>query len=237
MDGWRSRFKRLHRTWSLSEEQCTPTIKINSPDATPQTETCGPEDEGELPPVQLCGYLGSTRDRLLTAELCAELRPLMPSRIQLYTKWCLLYSLEQHGASLHSLYEHVRPEEPAKARVGYLLIIRDRRGGLFGAYANEPFRPTESRRYSGNGECFLWSADLHPMLRLRVYPYTGINEFCIYCTSGFLSMGAGSGHYGLWCDEGLVHGVSERSPTFGNDALSREGPRFHIVALEVWRVG
>lgn len=213
-----------------------------------------------LPAVKLNGYLPTTKNKLLTPEMCDELRNLMPTRVQLYTDWQLLYSLEQHGASLRSLYDNLAPESATPMRVGYVLVIKDRKHGIFGAYTNEPFHPTENRRYYGNGECFLWKMDRVPGLKFdgtnaghdrgqeklesgdhswqfRGYPMTGVNEFIIYCQSSFLSLGAGDGHYGLWLDDRLIHGVSNPSLTFGNDVLSREGKKFHIVALEVWRVG
>lgn len=213
------------------------------------------EDEDKLPEVELLGYSAKTKNKLLTKEMCEELRQLMPTRIQLYTEWTLLYSLEQHGASLHSLYDNIKYDTNTNVRVGYILVIRDKKGGIFGGYANEPFHPTDSRRYYGNGECFLWKLEKVPDLQLhgnekveasgnklhnwqlRGFPYTGINEFSIYCTSKFLSMGAGDGHYGLWIDDGLFKGVTSPSLTFGNDVLSREGSKFHIIGLEVWRVG
>ncbi|QEU61393.1 Oxr1 [Kluyveromyces lactis] len=210
------------------------------------------EEDDALPPVHLIGYSEKTKNRLLSKEMCEELRHLMPTRIQLYTEWTLLYSLEQHGASLHSLYDKLKYDTNNNARVGYVIVIRDRKGGIFGGYANETFHPTDSRRYYGNGECFLWKMEKVPDLQLhdkhdckqdshnwqlRGFPYTGENEFSIYCTSTFLSMGAGDGHYGLWIDDGLFRGVTSPSMTFGNDILSREGSKFHIVGVEVWRVG
>lgn len=219
-------------------------------------------EEGSLPPVRLNGYLPSTKNKLLTPEMCDEIRTLMPTRIQLYTEWNLLYSLEQHGSSLHSLYSNVAPDSKEFRRVGYVLVIKDRKNGIFGAYSNEAFHPNEHRQYTGNGECFLWKLDKVPDVnisekeeseqegkeckeegdkeerwRFSGYPYTGVNEFAIYCTSEFLSMGAGDGHYGLLCDDGLLHGVSNPCQTYGNEVLSKEGKKFSIVALEVWRVG
>ncbi|AET37964.1 Oxr1p Ecym_2215 [Eremothecium cymbalariae DBVPG len=267
MDGWKSTFKRLHRSLSSNNARKeAPTVRVNNHQQPRQRGVQQElfEEDSPLPPIRLNGYIVTTKDRLLTLEICEEIRTLIPRRIQLYTDWHLLYSLEQHGASLHSLYEHVKPQEQTSSRVGYLLVIKDKKGGIFGAYANEPFRPTESRRYYGNGECVLWKVHKVPdlmiggagggeggpeehngqdgqqqerKLQFRGYTYTGINEFCIYCTGAFLSMGAGNGQYGLWCDEGLVNGVSGRCLTFGNDVLSREGHKFHIIGLEVWRIG
>ncbi|CDO94978.1 unnamed protein product [Kluyveromyces dobzhanskii CBS 2104] len=220
---------------------------------TPVTSHNHYEDDDTLPPVKLIGYSAKTKNRLLHKEMCDELRQLMPTRIQLYTEWTLLYSLEQHGASLHSLYDNLKYDTNDNARVGYILVVKDRKGGIFGGYVNEIFHPTDSRRYYGNGECFLWKLEKVPDLQLRDsthqckndihnwqfrgFPYTGMNEFSIYCTSKFLSMGAGNGHYGLWIDDGLIKGVTSPSMTFGNDVLSREGSKFHIVGLELWRVG
>ncbi|SCU88109.1 LAMI_0D08812g1_1 [Lachancea mirantina] len=212
-------------------------------------------DDGPLP-VYLNGVKDTTKHRLLTPEMCDEIRSLMPTRIQLYTDWRLVYSLEQHGASLRSLYDNIAPDGKQSARVGYVLVVEDKKGGIFGAYTNEHFRPTDNRRYYGNGECFLWKLEKVPTLYIgdtkaddgaeadrshrwsfKGFPFTGLNEFVIYCTSKFLSMGAGDGHYGLWIDSGLLNGVSNPSLTFGNETLSREGDKFHVVGLEVWRVG
>lgn len=258
MDGWRSFFKKVHLSLSFNLPiKDRPRENINKLSLL-KLRCENVIDDSPLPAIKLHGYIESTKDRLLTSELCEEARALIPRRIQLYTDWHLLYSLEQHGASLHSLYKHVRSNDQINSRIGYLLVIKDRKGGIFGGYANEPFHQTDSRKYYGNGECFLWKVDKvsnvvfdkspsninyqngrkdEPKLQFRGYRYTGINEFCIYCTNMFLSMGAGNGHYGLWCDDGLMCGVSDPSTTFGNDILSKEGNKFHIIGLEVWRVG
>ncbi|SCU80601.1 LAME_0B03906g1_1 [Lachancea meyersii CBS 8951] len=223
-----------------------------------QTTHTGPtnnqlqEDIDSLPPVTLHGYRDTTKSRLLSPDICDELRSLMPTRIQLYSDWHLLYSLQQHGASLQSLYSRTAPETKHPARVGYVVLVEDRKGGLFGGYCNEPPRAKDSKRYYGNGECFLWRLERAASVslaqreddepcahgwRFRGYPYTGLNQFVMHSTGHYFSMGAGDGHYGLWCDQALETGVTNPSLTFGNETLSREGAKFHIVNLEVWRVG
>ncbi|KAH7589061.1 hypothetical protein J7297_02013 [Nakaseomyces glabratus] len=262
---------RLRTTWSNSEESDRDPRHLKSSDDLSNYTGSRMSYEETLPPVTLLGYSPKTKNRLLHPEMCDELRPLMPTRIQLYTEWTLLYSLEQHGASLHSLYDKLREDASTPRRVGYVLVIKDRKDGIFGAYSNEPFHPHEHMRYSGNGECFLWKMESVPnkILRAKIredkdedlidvnddedkinnsrtvneswklcaYPYTGANDFMIYCTSKFLSLGAGEGHYGLWCDDGLMKGVTNPTQTYGNDVLSREGRKFTIMGLEVWRVG
>ncbi|CAR29435.1 hypothetical protein ZYGR_0AD01170 [Zygosaccharomyces rouxii] len=258
-------FSRLKKSWSQSNYDTLksrnngggPSKNINTHATEPNLKNNLDNDEDVLPPITLNGYSPGTKRRLLTPEMCDEIRTLMPTRIQLYTDWNLLYSLEQHGSSLQSLYHNVTPKSKSPMRVGYVLVIKDSKQGIFGAYSNEPFHPTSDRRYYGNGECFLWKMEKVPNLTIgcdgktktniengnehkwqfRGYPFTGLNEFAIYCQSDFLSMGAGDGHYGLWCDDNLFHGVSNPSLTYGNDVLSREGNKFHITALEVWKVG
>ncbi|KAI5286970.1 oxidation resistance protein 1, partial [Ascosphaera acerosa] len=54
----------------------------------------------------------------------------------------------------------------------------------------------------------------------------------IFCETGFLSVGGGDGHYGLWVDDGCERGISSPSLTFGNEVLSDEGSKFDILGLE-----
>lgn len=74
-------------------------------------------------------------------------------------------------------------------------------------------------------------------IRFKAFPYSGINDFMIYCESGYLSVGGGDGHYGLWLDDQLEHGISDPCPTFGNEALSEEGHKFDVLGVEVWYIG
>jgi TLD len=74
-------------------------------------------------------------------------------------------------------------------------------------------------------------------IRFKAFPYSGINDFMIYCESGYLSVGGGDGHYGLWLDDQLEHGISDPCPTFGNESLSEEGHKFDILGVEVWYIG
>lgn len=220
----------------------------------------------------------------MTTELAEEIRVLLPARNQIYDNWTLVYSLEQHGASLATLYNnsatqinHTGSEERTTSRHGYVLVVRDTSNKIFGAYVNEYFHPSTSqgsRRFYGNGDCFLWSSKLVKRsnsffntqntqhmkekdlietndqqndttmlpkeqydIQFKGFPYTGVNDFVIYCTNQFLSLGGGDGHYGLWLDDSLNRGVSSHSLTFGNEPLSDEGTSFGIIGVEVWKIG
>lgn len=240
----RTALYKLSRSFTSTEEDPSTSSSSTALDTKkPQLQTV--KTTTDIPddftlPIHLLGYNPNTRNRLLTEADAHLIQNWVPPRIQLYVDWTLIYSLEQHGSSLHSLYGNLRSNVvPPHRRVGYLLIIRDSRGGLFGGYCNEPWLPNEHRRYGGNGECFLFrlTDNKEKEERLEVFNHTGLNEFDMYCTSKFLSMGAGEGHYGLWVDDGLLKGVTYNTPTYNNEVLSKEGEKFHITGLEIWRIG
>ncbi|KAF3492183.1 oxidation resistance protein 1 [Arthroderma uncinatum] len=74
-------------------------------------------------------------------------------------------------------------------------------------------------------------------IRFKAFPYSGVNDYMIFCETGFLSVGGGDGHYGLWLDDAFEKGISSPSLTFGNEPLSDEGTKFDVLAVEVWSIG
>lgn len=74
-------------------------------------------------------------------------------------------------------------------------------------------------------------------IRFKAFPYSGVNDFMIYCQRDYLSIGGGDGHYGLWLDNDLETGISETCPTFGNEPLSDEGKKFDVLGVEIWYIG
>jgi hypothetical protein len=83
-----------------------------------------------LTPLQLTGYSAGMRDgaKLLTRALAEEIRLLVPARLQLVEEWGLVFSLEQDGVSLATLYE--KCEELRGKRGGYVLVVKDGSGGV-----------------------------------------------------------------------------------------------------------
>ncbi|KAK4611487.1 Oxidation resistance protein 1 [Fulvia fulva] len=247
-----------------------------------------------LTPLTLNGYKKSTtgKARLLRKAVAEEIRLLIPPRLQLMDHWSLIYSLEQNGSTLSTLYSLC--DQFRGKRGGFVVVVRDSNGGTFGAYLSEAPKPQP--HYFGNGECFLWRAfvlpaipellDLPPppsadtthaqrmttiglarsangsnaslaslnvpntngtngpketstpeRIRFKAFPYTGENDFQVYCQQDYLSVGGGDGHYGLWLDQNLSNGVSDTCPTFGNEQLSEEGSKFEVMGVEIWYVG
>ncbi|KAK3700204.1 oxidation resistance protein 1 [Vermiconidia calcicola] len=259
----------------------------------PPKRKLSPFQPPPLTPLELRGYKASTssKARLLSKALAEEIRLLVPARLQLCDHWQLLYSLDQDGSTLSTLYR--RCDRYRGKRGGFVLVVRDSAGGIFGAYLSDPPKP--QAHYFGSGECFLWQAIRLPALpdlsslppppsedtthlqrmttigvaksnssvslaslnvpstngtnghrsgtatperiRFKAFPYTGENDFTIFCQPEYLSTGGGDGHYGLWLDHNLMRGVSETCPTFGNERLSEGGSKFDVLGVEIWYVG
>ncbi|KAH0834279.1 TLD-domain-containing protein [Lanmaoa asiatica] len=195
--------------------------------------------------------------RVLNEEIADLVRPHLPALTKLPRHWTLLYSLDQHGISLNTLYSRCEPRIPSRAHPnppkGGLLVIQDARDAIFGAWLSEGVK-LEKGGYYGSGESFLWR--YHPSLegerqgRLDVYKWTGTNEYVALCEPGFISFGGGDGHYGLYLDASLLDGSSAPCPTFGNPSLCAPMPHvsrelngvakdvsFECVGLEVWGIG
>lgn len=207
----------------------------------------------------------------------------------------MVYSMDQDGISLQTLYRRCDPENQLKesrksqqdqgfaelvvsgmivssATVkssrsrgrrhhGYVMVIVDDQHNKFGCFLNEHPKPSNSKRYYGNGDCFLWKCEKytpHEFLasgdslppsdceskseRLKAFMSTGLNSNFIYSNSDFISIGASDGNNGLWIDRSLENGVSCKCDTFGNEVLCEPGlhskyAKFKIMGLEVWRVG
>ena len=190
-----------------------------------------------LTPLTLTGWRSSTKDnaRLLSRALAEEIRLLVPARLQLVETWSLIYSLEQNGTSLSTLY--AQNDAYRGRRGGFVLVVRDGSGSVFGAYLSDALHP--SPHYYGTGECFLWKASVAKMLdltqlnlppppsedtthaqrtttllspktagalkqgggvsgtstperlRFKAFPYSGVNDYMIFCEQNYLSVGGG----------------------------------------------
>lgn len=212
----------------------------------PPRRIVSPFQPPPLTPLTLSGYKASTREagRLLSRGLAEEIRLLVPPRLQLFDTWSIVYSLEQNGVSLATLYACA--EEYRGRRGGFVLVVRDASGGVFGAYLSDAPRP--HAHFFGNGECFLWRASVLPSLpdlsnlppppsadtthavrmttvasptktragkdggalspppsggasrsgtstperiRFKAFPYSGVNDYMIFCEQSYLSVGGG----------------------------------------------
>ncbi|OAX36056.1 TLD-domain-containing protein [Rhizopogon vinicolor AM-OR11-026] len=195
---------------------------------------------------------------VLSEDIANLIRPHLPALTRLPRTWTLLYSLDQHGISLNTLYSRCEPKVPSApgATKGALVVVRDARDAIFGAWMGDGLW-LERAGYYGSGESFLWKYHPHPSSKdaedgfeedtLDVYKWTGRNDYVALCEPGFISFGGGDGHYGLYLDASLLDGSSAPCPTFDNPVLcsrvdgggrgSKKDVSFECVGLEVWGVG
>lgn len=94
----------------------------------PPRRPISPFQPPPLYPLNLKGYSKSTAQsaQLLSRAIAEEIRLLVPPRLQLCEDWNLVYSLEQDGVSLGTLYK--KCDEYRGLRNGYVLVVRDGEG-------------------------------------------------------------------------------------------------------------
>ncbi|KAI0389338.1 TLD-domain-containing protein [Xylariaceae sp. FL0594] len=128
----------------------------------PPKRTATPRGLPSLEPLSLHGYRDDTDpdERLLSRGIAEEIRTFLPERLKIMEDWRLAYSLYQNGSSLATLYQSC--EKYRGARAGFVLVVKDGKDAIFGAYLTEAPHPAPS--YYGTGECFLWRASLHAPL-------------------------------------------------------------------------
>ncbi|KAG8444265.1 hypothetical protein GDO86_009449 [Hymenochirus boettgeri] len=164
------------------------------------------------------------KSKLLDGMLVEKLVHRLPARVQGYP-WNLVYSTQDHGTSLKTLYRNLSSiDSPV------LLVVKDMDNQVFGAYATHPFRLSD--HYYGTGETFLYTF----CPDFKVFKWSGENSYFINGDISFLELGGGGGQFGLWLDSDLYHGRSNPCSTFNNDSLSKKED-FIVQDVEVWAFG
>ena len=96
----------------------------------PIHRTASPMRPPPLEPLVLYGFHDDTpaSARLLTTTVAEEIRIMVPERLRIEDEWKLVYSLDQDGASLGTLYQKSDPF--TGRRGGFVLVIRDIEGAV-----------------------------------------------------------------------------------------------------------
>ncbi|KAH9471384.1 hypothetical protein MJO29_002821 [Puccinia striiformis f. sp. tritici] len=221
-------------------------IRIDSNHSTPVSFFEG--HEGRPHPITFIGMNSEESTLIIDEELAEGIRLHLPSRLKIPSKWKLVYSIEEHGTSIETLYQRMHqissPTNSSNSTAGCILVIKDGNGNRFGGFVNEPFKP--SKEYYGTGECFLWKAvmfepdDFRIGVTVKVFLWTGVNDYMILSDHDLLSIGGGDGKFGLWIDSNLDKGASSNCPAFNNeilcDNLSNRDGTFEVIGLECWTV-
>jgi hypothetical protein len=102
---------------------------INGVFQPPVKRTISPFRPPPLDPLVLHGHgEGNGNAGLLTQGIAEEIRTMIPERLRITEDWRIVYSLEQDGASLSTLYQKCRRFQGK--RVGFVLVVKDQDGGV-----------------------------------------------------------------------------------------------------------
>ena len=95
----------------------------------------------------------------------AQIANYLPSLVKM-REWKLLFNVNKDGISYTTFYSNV------KDRDNTVLLVKDTKGKVFGAYCSEAWRKV--LHFYGLGESFLFSFDSNK--RITAFNFTGNNE-------------------------------------------------------------
>jgi len=160
---------------------------------------------------------------VLNDDLAEIIRSRLPNLLQEATTWKLLYSMDQHGATLSTLYSKIQGQGPC------IMVLKNSEEELFGAYMSEAFDPS-NKGFFGTPECFLWKAD---KFQFKKFTATHINQYFMVAEPSFIAMGGGNGNFGFYLDEDIHFGYSTKCDTFNNEVLTKN-TEFECFGCEIW---
>jgi len=170
-------------------------------------------------------YLPRTHDQstILNKIQFHELIEALPPVLR-HCHWHLMYATMKHGTCFEVLFKLVGDYDFPN-----LLVIKDWKGNVFGAYFNEGWK--RNKLFYGAGETFLYTFKKED--DLQVFSWTKKNDYFLV-TNGDSGICIGTGDYfGLYIHPDLTKGYSYPSDTFDNDFLT-DGKDFSIERLEVF---
>ncbi|KAK1939404.1 TLD domain-containing protein 2 [Phytophthora citrophthora] len=173
---------------------------------------------------ELPKLIGGSKNEVLSnprhaTTLVPQLQASLPPPRRCYD-WNLLYSLAQHGCSLHTLLLKVRKSTPT------LVVVKTAKGDTFGGFVSGEWQT--SANYYGVGESFVFSCNTN----FKCYPWSFLNTMVMFSNDEGIAMGGG-GDFAWYLNSDLSRGTSGCSETFKNECLASEA-EFDIYNVEVW---
>ena len=160
---------------------------------------------------------------ILDINLAEIIRSRLPNLLQEATTWKLLYSMDQHGATLTTLLNKIRGHGPC------IMVLKSSDGEIFGAFLTEAF-DTSKQEFYGTPECFLWKEDQY---QFKKFEATNLNQYFIFADIDFIAMGGGDGEFGFYLDENIQYGYTSTCDTFENELLTKNR-KFECYGCEFW---
>ncbi|KAG1708432.1 hypothetical protein DVH05_025111 [Phytophthora capsici] len=132
---------------------------------------------------ELPKLIGGSKNEVLSnprqaTTLVPQLQASLPPPRRCYD-WKLLYSLAQHGCSLHTLLLKVRRSSPT------LVVVETATGDTFGGFVSEEWQT--SAKYYGIGESFVFSCNPN----FKCYPWSFLNSMIMFSNDECIAMGGG----------------------------------------------
>jgi len=163
-----------------------------------------------------------------------DLSKKLPARVT-GCDWRLMFSTTSHGYSLAHLYRICSTNTNGPT----LMCIKDTEDNIFGALISSPIVISET--FYGTGECFLFKTKPE----FKVYEWSQENSNFVSCVrgclgsdSGYFTVGAGEGQFGLWLDSSLCQGRTQACSTYNNPPLVGDeedgGGDFVVKTIECW---
>ncbi|KAI4145187.1 MAG: hypothetical protein L6R39_003904 [Caloplaca ligustica] len=124
-------YRRLTEPGRVPSQKASPppSLDMHNGVYTPPHRTASPFQPLPLTPLTLNPVKASSSSVILTRALAEEIRLLVPPRLQLCEFWSLVYSLEEDGVSLTTLYNRCQSPSVPKGS-SFVLVIKDAAGGV-----------------------------------------------------------------------------------------------------------
>jgi len=180
---------------------------------------------GNLIPLKLEGRLESTIP-ILDNKMAEQIRTKIPSLYKEAIHWKLLFSIDQHGLSLKTLYSNIKHAGPC------VMAITTENDEVFGAFTSEPFDPTISNRFYGSGLSFIWK--LNDQKNIDFFQAINSNQYYMLADNHFIAMGGGNGKFGFYLNENLIDGYISPCMTYDYKSDIIENEKFECYGLEIW---